>query len=74
MKPAQIIQQNKSCSISHATTERIEKKCFVWKHKVHVIDPGILLWALRGRDWPAERARAPPTNREPACTAASRLV
>lgn len=70
MRAAQIIQQNKTCSISHATTERIEKKCFVWKHKVHVIDPGILLWALRCRDWPAERSRSPPTNHEAAYTAA----
>lgn len=45
-------------------TARMEKKCFVWKHKVHVIDPGISSWALPARDWLAERRRARPTGNE----------
>lgn len=36
-------------------SKRLEKKCFVWKHKVHVIDPGILLWGMLASDWLAER-------------------
>lgn len=50
--------------------ERIEKKCFVWKHKVHVIDPGILLWALLRRDWLTERGTSAADKSRTAYTVA----
>lgn len=46
------------------------KKCFVWKHKVHVIDPGILLWALLHRDWLTERGTSAADKSRTAYTVA----
>lgn len=54
------------------------KKCFVWKHKVHVIDPGIRLRSAR-RHWPAaafapERRRGPPIAPDRALVLAPRTA
>lgn len=66
----QIIQENKSSQYPTTLQERIEKKCFVWKHKVHVIDPGILLWALLRRDWLTERGTSAADKSRTAYTVA----